>query len=287
MTDASRFLIDLAGRVAEAHRHHPNNRAAMISGSAAKGIADNFSDIDMMLYYEESVPEEEWLLDVRAGLGAPDRKWLVENRDEGSVMEAYVLGGVEVQIIHTTFEATDAAFDEVLVALNVDTPLHKALEGTLASRALYGGELIERFKERARAYPPELAEAMVRHHLNFFPLWGFLPSIAERDAALWVRSTLVESAQNIMGVLAGLNRLYFTTFQFKHMRMVIDAMRIAPADLAARLERLVNAPFAEALGELESLAGDVVALVREHMPSVDTEAAARRIGWRQQPWGIA
>ncbi len=285
MTDASRYLIELATAIATAHKHHPDIRAAMISGSAAKGIADNYSDIDMMLYYEHALPQEDWLADVRAALGCNDRKWLVDNRDEGSVMEAYPVNGIEVQIVHATFAATDAVFEEVQTNLNAETPLQKALEGMLASHPIFGAEHIERWKGRARAYPAELGDAMVRRYLNFFPLWGLADGLARRDASLWMHATLVESAQNILGVLAGLNRLYFTTFQLKHMRMVIDAMPYKPANLADRLEQLLRGDT-EALNDLEALADEVITLVRQHMPHIDTDAASKRIGWRQTPWEL-
>lgn len=285
MTDASRLLLDLARGVATAHTDHPALRAAMVTGSVAKGIADHNSDIDMTLYYEAELPDEEWLAEVRAGLGGGERKWLVESRDEGSLMEAYHLNGVEVQIGHITIAAWEGVLDTVLVGLDVESPLQKALEGTLICIALHGEEWIERWKEQARAYPDALAEAMVRKHLNFFPVWALLAQFTTRDAVIWYHQTLVESAQNIIAILAGLNRLYFTTFQFKRMRRLIGEMTIVPDRLADRLEGLFGAPMSEATLEIESLVRETLALVNEHMPSVDTAVVAGRLGRRQGPWG--
>ncbi len=285
MTPESTILFNLAKRVALAHSVHPLARAAMVTGSVAKGIADHYSDIDMSIYYRDGLPEEEWLAGVRTRLGAQERKWLVENREEGSVMEAYLLDGVEVQIVHTTIAAWNDAIDTVLVKLEVESPLQKALEGTLACVPLFGAEYIEEWKERAAVYPEALAEAMVRKYMNFFPVWGLLGQFSTRDATVWYHHVLVESAQNIIGVLAGLNHLYFTTFQFKRMGRLIGEMTIAPAGLGRRLERLFHAPMPEALCEVEALVGETLALVCEHMPQVDTSAASKRIGWRQEAWG--
>lgn len=285
MADASRVLFDLARRVATAHTDHPALRAAMVTGSVAKGVADHHSDIDMTLYYEPDLPGEEWLAAVRAGLGGGERKWLVESRDEGSLMEAYHLNGVEVQIGHITIAAWEGVLDAVLVGLDVESPLQKALEGTLICIALHGEEWIERWKARARAYPDALAEAMVRKHLGFFPVWGLLGQFTTRDAVIWYHQTLVESAQNIIAILAGLNRLYFTTFQFKRMRRLIGEMTIVPDRLADRLDGLFGAPIPEAAFELEALVRETLALVDEHMPGVDTTAVAARLGRRQKPWG--
>ena len=48
----------------------------------------------------------------------------------------------------------------------------------------------------------------------------------------------------LIAVLAGLNRLYFTTFQFKRTQRFIDEMDIKPDRLAQRIEALFAGPAA-------------------------------------------
>ena len=173
---------------------------------------------------------------------------------------------------------------QVLVELDSATPLHKALSGTLDCIPLYGDELIYKWKAAAADYPDALAKAMVDAHLKFFPLWGLQGRLLSRDSALWRQDSLVEAAQNILGILAGLNRLYYSTFQFKRMRRFVGRMRIAPHDLASRIESLFTLESQYAAELLESLVRETLDLVKIHMPEVDTTAAAKRLGWRQQPW---
>lgn len=85
-------------------------------------------------------------------------------------------------------------------------------------------------------------------------------------------------------MLAGINRLYFTTFQFKRMHYFIDQMTIKPDHLAGRLEGLFERDMGEAVPEIENLIRETIALVEAHMPHLDTTAAKARLGWRQQPW---
>ena len=94
----------------------------------------------------------------------------------------------------------------------------------------------------------------------------------------------MESAQNILGVLSGLNRLYFTTFQFKRMHRFIEQMTIAPSNFGDRIENLFQLEPSVAVIELEALVRETVELVELHMPQVDTSTAKQRLGWRQQPW---
>ena len=125
---------------------------------------------------------------------------------------------------------------------------------------------------------------MVKKYLAFFPIWGLEPHFRTRDATVWRYQVLVEAAQNIVGILAGPNGLYFTTFQFKRMGRFLNQMTVAPVDLATRLERLFQADSPTALAELETLVSETIVLVETYLPTVDTAKAKRRLGWRQSEW---
>jgi len=284
MTSASSYLVDLAGKIAQPYTELPPLRAAMVTGSSAKGLSDYYSDLDMTIYYEGELPDEEALNAIREGHGATERKWIIGDRDQHSFAEAYDVNGIEVQIGHTTIAAWEDTMAEVLEKFICDTPTQKALEGTLHCKALYGAAYIEGWQARIRAYPPALAEAMVRKHLVFFPVWGLEHHFQTRDATLWYYQIMVEAAQNLVGLLAGLNKLYFTTFQFKRTGRFLNEMTIAPPNLAARIEALFQSDMKSAVADLEKLVAETITLVENHMPTVDTTQAKRRIGWRQEPW---
>lgn len=284
MTLASQQLFALAELIAVPYFQLPNIRAAMVTGSVAKGIADTYSDIDMGFFYETTLPEEAALEAIRSRLGVSDRKWLSGSRDDGSFAEAYDLGGVEVQLIHSTIAAWAATMAELQRDLKVDTPLAKALEGIMICRPLYGAEYIDAWKAQAANFPPPLAEAMIRHFMAFFPAWGLMPYLEGRDATVWYHHILVESVHHLLGVLAGLNNVYFTPFQFKRTQHFIAQLALAPARLGERIEGLFQTLPALSLPELERLVDETLALVEQHMPQIDTTAARRRIGWRRPPW---
>ena len=284
MTPASDYLLTLAHKIAQPYTKLPAIRAAMVTGSAAKGIADYHSDVDMTMYYADELPSEEVLAAIREAHGAPERKWAMGDRASNSFAEAYEVDGIEVQIGHTTIAVWEATMAEVLEKLTCDTPIQKALEGTLNCIALHGADYLDRWQEQIRAYPPELAAAMVKKHLAFFPVWGLEVHFKTRDATIWYYQIMVEAAQNLLGVLAGLNQLYFATFQFKRTGRFVAEMAIAPPNLAQRIETIFQSDMPRALRELEMLVAETIALVEQYMPDIDTAHAQRRIGWRHEPW---
>ena len=107
-----------------------------------------------------------------------------------------------------------------------------------------------------------------------------------RDATLWHYQILTESAYNLVGLLAGLNRLYFTSFQFKKMRRFLDQMKIKPENFAGRLENLFMQETREAALALEVLVGEVTGLVEREMPDVDTSVVRKRLGQRRDKWKV-
>src|SRR5262249_23641568 len=144
---------------------------------------------------------------------------------------------------------------QVLIAHDVESPLQKAVAGLHEGIPLYGADLIERWRARA-TYPDGLARAMVERYWRFFPLWHVEERLERRDAALWRQQALVEAAFNLLGTLAGLNRVWFTPFQFKHLRAFVAQLALAPPALADRLELLVATSPSEAIAALESLVAD-------------------------------
>lgn len=283
-TAQSDYLMKLGRKILEPYTKLPNARAAMITGSVAEGLSDFYSDLDMTVYYEHELPSEEELARIRKENGAPERVWLLGERAEGNIAEAYELHGIQAQIGHTTIAAWENDIAEVVERFNADTPLHKAMSGTLEAITVYGDERMRAWQAKISEYPEGLRRAMVEQHLKFFPYWNIQEQIAARDAMIWHYQILTEAAYNLVAILAGLNRLYFTTFQFKKMRRLLDRMTLLPNDFANRIEELFRLEPSAAALSLEGLVRDVVTLVEREMPELDVTAVVKNLGKRRPPW---
>jgi hypothetical protein len=281
-TEASTYLISLARKNAQVYAAMPGCRAIMVTGSAVEGVSDFYSDLDMITYFD-AIPSEEALAAAREANGGENVRPLGP-RTEAAYGEQYRVKGVECQVGYSTVPAWETEMASVLEGFEVETPLQKALSGMLEAIPLHGEALIRQWQERLRQYPDGLAEAMVRQNMAIFPLWGLQDSLDRRDAAMWMTQTLAESASHLLGIFAGLNRLYYSSFQFKRMHRFVDKMAIKPEHFADRLDSLVAGDLRRATATLESLVGEAAALVEQHMPQADTAPLRRRLGWRQTPW---
>lgn len=282
MTDASERLQSLARELAGVYLEHTRPRAILLTGSAAAGEADLYSDLDLILYYD-ALPDESAFAAAREAVGAREAD-LFAPATETTYPEYYYRDGVQCQVEHEMISAWEAELRTVLVDLDVESPLQKAISGLFEGIALHGDDLISRWRNEAR-YSDELARAMVERYWRFFPIWHVQERLATRDAALWRRQVLVESAYNLLGVLAGLNRLWFTSFQFKRACAFISQLTIAPPGLADRLEALFTLTPRAAIAELEALVAESQALLALHMPGFDA-TMRRGPGTREVPWSL-
>jgi hypothetical protein len=284
MDSSTQYLMELAKRSVKVYLANLKPRAVMLTGSVAEGLCDEYSDCEVCFYYEK-LPSESELRRAHSQNQGAELIEILGDRHNGSFGETFLMNGVEFQFAHATIWQWEQEISSILERFDVRSPLVKAMSGTLIGIPLYGETLIQQWQAQIANYPDGLAQTMVEHYLKFLPIWGMHKKLTQRDTTLWYYQIIVESAQNLLGVLAGLNRLYYSTFQFKRMSRFIAQMEIAPNNLSVRLESLF-VDDAAVVDRLEALVRETVELVEFHMPQIDTSLAKQKLGWRQQPWAI-
>ena len=273
MNPYSALRRTIAQRVADAH----GAPLAFVSGSVVDELADERSDVDMSVVYD-TLPERESLLEACRRAGGTDWFWHAGDLAEGGLVVALRIDDIEVQIGCSDAKTLDKHLDELLVEHKADTPTHKLGEGILKAEALAGAERLAVLKARLAVFPPELGQAMIEHFVRQGAPWRAVSQLLHRDGELWCRELLVDACYALFGVLAGLNRRYFTTFQFKRMTRFANGLALAPADFAARVQRLLLAPARAAFVQLHGLEGEVLELLAAHAPATDLSAVRRRRG---------
>lgn len=271
MNPYSALRRTIAQRVADAH----GAPLAFVSGSVVDELADERSDVDMSVVYDSLPPEAELRA---AGIAAGGLPWFWQSGAlaDGGLVVAFKLDGTEVQIGYSDFATLNREIDEVLVKHNPDTPLHKLAEGLLKAEPLLGADRLRALQARVAVFPPALGRAMAEHFIGRVTPWRAIGQLVHRDAPLWCRDLQVEACYRLIGALAGLNGVYFTTFQFKRMARFAAKLERAPADLVARIEALLSAETSAAFDALHALEGEVVALLAGQWPDLDLGAVRER-----------
>lgn len=100
-SEASRLLLALARRNARVYAAHPDARAIIVTGSAAEGVSDFSSDLDMILYYDRLPSEDELLAACQQNEGKG--RHLLGRAGDEEVMDAFAVNGVECQCARSLF----------------------------------------------------------------------------------------------------------------------------------------------------------------------------------------
>ncbi len=265
---------DIARNVVGHLAAHSDLRATLLAGSAAQGTSDEHSDIDLLNYYDE-LPDPAEFDRLMRELGAVAMGPISPPTPDGFLGRDQV-DGIEVQTGAELVDHVERCVARIATG-DVDWITAKVAMGLLEGVALHGEELSRAWQARA-AYPDSLRGREVKANLGIFPIWAIDDHLAARDAELFRRQMLLDGAFRVVAVLSAINRLYFSTFQFKRSGAHVDQMKLKPDHLIERLDRVANAAPTEAAEELRTLVEETTAIVSSEMPDVDVA-----VPWRPRP----
>jgi hypothetical protein len=248
---------------------------AVLGGSVAQGVADAWSDVDTIVYWDAI--DRDWLETPRAGEEGERFTW-VEHYPGNACLEQYRFGGVKADVAHVRLGWLDELIDETLSGREFDTTSLDVMRGVEEAIVLFGEERYEPIRARVREYPDALRRAMVERHLTFYPSWIYDSMGRERGDLVVFYEYVLGTMRNIVGVLAGLNRVYVAPDKLKRIGTVVGRMKLVPTDAARRLEALLELPREAVRSELDDLVGATLELVDQHLPEVDTTKARRLWG---------
>lgn len=285
MEGAAEELRAIARRIVDAAMALGPLRGALLAGSAGRGDADEWSDVDLLLYVDE-LPPERTLEAVRVAVGGVDPYERSSRTEHADGLDFFV-GPVLCEVVYIRVERVEWRLNRLLVDLEeLETPVHKVALGILEGLALEDDGVIEDWRARLRDFPEPLRRALIElHWRDLLPLWHWVDGLEARDAELFRLEMVVDGALRLLGVLTALNRVYYSRFHLKRVGDLVGQLAFAPPDLAARLDALPRLPPREAADEIGHLAEQTRALVCAELP--DLELPFRfPPGMRQRPLGV-
>jgi hypothetical protein len=260
-TARSDDLRMLAQRVADALPAEVAEEV-VLTGSVSRGVADEVSDIEMLVVTREPLELEQCFTLARgSGLGGLDT-WGAQDgpaRRVSGYREA-----VPIELIWWPRDYAQAQIDALLAgeapstadALMLGVPLRTA--GLLAA-----------WQERLSAYPPELAAARIEEAAlrwgGYTPA-GLLTFLRPGDK-LAVTEWLVDAATRVLTIVYAHNRVWQPTT--KRLGARVASLAVKPDQLAERIdEALTESDPRRALLVMTELQLDTV-LLAQNSPNVD------------------
>ena len=243
---------------------------AVLGGSVAQGVADAWSDVDTIVYWDAI--DRDWLEEPRAA-GDGDRFTWVEHYPGNACLEQYRFDGIKADVAHVRLGWLDELIEQTLSGAELDTTSLDVMRGVEEAIVLFGEERYAPLRARVQEYPDTLRRAMVETHLTFYPSWIYDSMGRERGDLVLFYEYVLLTVRNVVGVLAGLNRVYVAPDKLKRVDAVVGRMELVPPGTARRLDALLALQREQVKAELDDLVGATLDLVDAHLPEVDTGKA--------------
>jgi hypothetical protein len=268
MNHASQWRVDFAREIAGQYAGQPNVRMIALGGSAARGLADAYSDMDMAVYWDAL--DRDWLAEPPLQAAGGERFTYRLLFDDQVAVEQYQIGEAKLDVAHFSLAWWNQAVADVLERADMAPEKQEVLDGFLSAIPFYGQPLYEQWRARIAAYPDELARKMIKQHLAFPPGWVLEQHGLARGDLLSFYAMTCEMIQNLLGVLAGLNHQYLSMEKPKRSADLLRRMPIAPRDAAARVHAILTVDPRQSVAALTDLIAEALDLVEQHMPDIDT-----------------
>ncbi len=246
-----------------------NIRAAAVTGSVAKGYADDNSDIDTIVILNNKMTQEEFdkiVNDAKASGG----DFYHGSPEEGFAVYYYI-EGVRCDFGFGHYSETEELINDMLEKPEIDLTKHLMISGLIDGYILKDTNWLEPLIKRAEdGYAKELQILLVSHFKKFHPEWAIEKMTIGRGDILYYYESLVEMTGNMIGILCGLNK-YYHPGKLKGVEHTIAKMKIKPKDFVNRYNYILSAEKYEALRDLFNLVRETFDLIDLHLPEISTQ----------------
>ena len=281
MNEMSRAGLKLAQSIASIYADYPGVRAILVGGSVSRGCADEYSDLEIGVFWETPPTDTERLLAVRRMGG---EVWKFESfldgrrasehigLSEATIGRKRLQGTAMLSPIHLTVDTADEWIGELIDDLDTDPKKYELAAAVRYGIPLYGFDLLERWEKKVTSYPKNLAIKLVQQNLWLGPWFNWSASVERRDH-LFLGRHLVSMQQSIVNILAALNREYVPSMEYKSVAWLLEGLHIKPVDCASLLRATFETTDqGQAVRELIELGMEVLDLVELHLPEVNEKS---------------
>jgi predicted nucleotidyltransferase len=252
-TERSQQLQDLAQRVADALPPEVAEEV-VLTGSVSRGVADQISDIEMLIVTSEPLELAACFEHARAaGLEELDT-WGAQGTPTQRV--SGLAEGVPLELIWWSREYAESCIDAILLG---DT--WSAADAIANGIALRTTGSLSRWQARLSDYPDDLAAARIEEAAL---TWGgFTPAglltLARQGERLARTERMMDDASRVLRIVYAVNRVWQPTH--KRLAARLAPLAVKPDRLAERIEEAFSEPDPRrALLAMTELQSETVAL---------------------------
>ena len=215
-----KWRIELGKQICEKLKMIEGIKAVVIGGSVARGFADEYSDLEIILFWD-NLPNEKIRKLIVKELNAEYFYPYNYEANEDNV----IVNGFRIDIWYLTIKDEEDAIKGVIIDLKTDFSISNAMDTIRTCIPLYGEEIVSYWKLRAKEYPTELAIKNIKESLQSIDITQAEIYIQRQNSTL-LYELIVNLHKNLFLILLALNKQYFPTF--KWMYKALETFKIIP-----------------------------------------------------------
>jgi hypothetical protein len=293
MNEASQWRHELVTQLAQLYADNPKVAAVMIGGSASRGHADQFSDVEIGAFWRDAplLHDREQIGEQYKKTVPADLRLYEYDADDSVWSDDYIVGrdhtgqpktGILVEVCNYTTDFMEQTLRGVLNDYDTREMSHNLIAGVVDSVPLHGQSLLEDWKNRAREYPRPLSTAVVQRYGVIDHFWRWEMFLHRGENLMLFYQAFFNVHQRVLHTLLGLNRVYY--FGFKWIEVVAERLTVKPDDLALRIRQAYQLPPAEGAQHVTELVEDTFNLVETHLPEVNIKRLREIFRYRRPIW---
>jgi hypothetical protein len=290
MNEASLWRSTIAEKLARLYAQNPQVAAVILGGSTARGHADQFSDIELGVFWHQSPTdaERQHVIDTAGA----DLIWLYPYEpDEHVWCDDYMMGraasgqpktGVLIEAVHYLAAFAMQTIEDVVSRHSTSEAAHNLIAGILDARPLHGEALVQAWQAQARTYPRELAIKLINAYGVIDHFWRWEMYLQRGENLMLLYQSFAQVQQKILHMLLALNGVYYSGF--KWLDVVLARCPIQPVNLAARLRNIYQLPGDAAAQQLTALVEETYTLIEQTLPEVNVTRLREIFHYRRPIW---
>ena len=239
----------------------PELVAMAVGGSVSRGQADAFSDLELLCFWDV-FPD----VDTRQKLVDSIQADLIFPIDDDQNEDNLILKDIQIDILHNTVDYYDNMIEDAWEFHLADYQTLGFLDTITYAYPLFGEDILNTWKEKTETYPRELAinvifDNLVKLHNGNIELY------IQRDNPTEYYAQMVTIQRKLFNILSAINKTY--AGGYKWMYPELEAMTIAPVNVALRFKEMFSINKFEAVEDLYALVFETLILVKQQFPEVD------------------
>jgi hypothetical protein len=264
-----KWRIELGEQICEKVKVIEGVKAIVIGGSVGRGYADEYSDLEILIFWDKYPDENTRKLIVKKLNAEYFYPYNYEGREDN-----VIVNGFRIDLWHLTSKQEEQVIKSITEDFEIDFGSSNAMDTIRTCIPLFGEEIIYIWKNRAKEYPNEIAIKNIKESLQ-----GIDSTQAElyleRQNSTLIYEHISNLQKSIFLIFLALNKQYFPTF--KWMYKSFEVLKIKPENIEQRFRDIFTYPPRKAYENTLEIMMETLDIINEIYPEIDTNVVLGKL----------